>query len=412
MTLSMTFSKPSKDAGDRLDRPYIKIRVWRRAGAGLAAPAGGSSGALPVYDAEFFTDKQSFRRTFTEQELEEFKREHVGKTFRSVVERTEEAEITTLANKRGESRTFSRPVRNPAPPSFAEKADHKKKYIMEEGSPVPFLIHQGVMTREGKIVAQKQDKFRQINRFLEYVDDILDRIGCGEFSPDKPLRVVDFGCGKSYLTFAVYHFLTAIRHIPADITGLDLKADVIADCQKLAVESSYENLHFQVGNIADYPDGRTPDIVITLHACDKATDYALDWAVRQGAKAVLCVPCCQHEVNLQLQEKASMPDSSPFACLVRHGLVRERFAALVTDAIRGELLEQAGYNVQMLEFIDMSHTPKNLLIRAVKKRQADIASPDGQKSASRSTARKSALLDALGVAQELDRLMAQAVSQP
>ena len=408
MTLSIVFSKPARNVAELLERPYVKIRVWRRAGAALSSGPSGAGGT--VYDAELFTDKQSFRRTFTEEELAAFKREHAGRTFRAVTERTEDAEITILANKRGEARTFSRPLKLPAQPSFASGADRKKKYIIEENVPVPFLVRLGVMTREGKVVAQKYDKFRQINRFLEYVADILDELtaratdGKG-FSPDRPLRIIDFGCGKSYLTFAVYHYLTAIRHTDVDITGLDLKTDVIADCQKLAEESGYDRLRFRVGDIAAYSDAERPDLVITLHACDKATDYALDWAVRQGAAAILSVPCCQHEINAQLQEKGSLPDASPFASLARHGIIRERLAALATDAIRAEMLEQAGYRVQVLEFIDMSHTPKNLLIRAVKKREADRASADGQKAAARARERETALLSALGVGQELASLL-------
>ncbi|MCR5621628.1 MAG: SAM-dependent methyltransferase [Treponema sp.] len=406
MTLSITFSKPAKNVEALLDRPYTKIRIWRKAEAGLAP----SSGTAAGYDAEFFTETQSFRRAFTEEELDSFKQEHAGKTFRSVVERTESQEITTLANRHGEVRTFSRPLKNPAPPTFASSADRKKKYILDEHTPVPFLVRLGVMTKEGTVVARKYDKFRQINRFLEYIDDILDELtdraaGNGGFTPERPLRIVDFGCGKSYLTFAIYHFLTDIRHIATDITGLDLKKDVIADCQKLAEESGYGALHFKLGDIASYSDAHRPDMVVTLHACDRATDYALNWAIRQGAAAILSVPCCQHELNEQLTKAAPLPDSSPFASLTRHGILRERLAALATDAVRAELLEQAGYRVQAMEFIDMSHTPKNILIRAVKKREGDRASADGQKSISRSKERETALLAALGVRQELDGLL-------
>lgn len=405
MTLSISFSKPVKNVAEILGKPYMKIRVWRKPGAGLAA----SSGKNASYDAEFFTQTQSFRRTFTEAELDAFKQEHAGKTFRSVVERTESQEITTLANRHGEARTFFRPLRNPSPPSFASSADRKKRYIIEENTPVPFLVRLGVMTKEGKVVTRKYDKFRQINRFLEYIDDILEELterateGKG-FSPERPLRIVDFGCGKSYLTFAAYHFLTELRHIDTDITGLDLKEDVIADCQKLAEESGCTGLRFKLGDIARYSDTHKPDMVVTLHACDKATDYALDWAVRQGAAAILSVPCCQHELNEQLAGGVPKPDSSPFASLVRHGILRERLAALATDAVRAELLEQAGYRVQVMEFIDMSHTPKNVLIRAVKKKESDISGADGQKTASRSRERERALLEALGVRQELDGL--------
>lgn len=408
MTLSIVFSKPAKNVAEILGRPYIRIRIWRKADAALSAVPSGRGGA--AYDAELFTEKQSFRKSFTEEELSAFKQEHAGKTFRTVTERTEDAEITILANRHGEMRTFSRPLGKSVPSGFASGADRKKKYIIEENVPVPFLVRLGVMTKEGKVVAQKYDKFRQINRFLEYIADILDELtvlatdGRG-FSPDRPLRIIDFGCGKSYLTFAVHHYLTAIRHIDVDITGLDLKADVIAGCQKLAEESGCTNLRFQVGDIAAYSDEAKPDLVITLHACDTATDYALNWAVRQGAAAILSVPCCQHEINAQLQENGRLPDASPFASLARHGIIRERLAALATDAVRAEILEQAGYRVQVLEFIDMSHTPKNLLIRAVKKRDEGRTCADGQKAAARSKEREDAPLSALGAGQELDRLM-------
>ena len=418
MILSVSFSKPVKNIAELMDRPYRKIRVWRRPDAGLVRPACGTdrrpagAGHSPdsaVYDAEFFTDTQSFRRSFTEAELAAFMQEHAGKSFRAVVERTEDAEITVLANRHGEIKRLSRPFKEPARPSFAASADRKKQYILEEGVPIPFLVRLGVMTKEGKIAAQKHDKFRQINRFLEYIDDMLDELtkgaaGDGGFTPDRPLRIVDFGCGKSYLTFAVYYFLHCLRHIDVDITGLDLKADVIADCQRLAGESGYDRLRFMVGNIADYADARQPDLVVTLHACDTATDYALDWAIQRGAAAILSVPCCQHELNTQLQAKGVLPDGSVFAPLTRYGLIRERFAALVTDAVRAELLEQAGYRVQVLEFVDMSHTPKNVLLRAVKKRDADVVSADGQKTVARSREREKALLSALGLEQELDRL--------
>ncbi len=413
MTLSITFSKPAKNISELFERPYIKVRVWRRADAGLVHSSAKTS-RLAVYDAEFFTDKQSFRKSFTEKELEAFKEAHAGTSFRSVIERTEDSEITTLANRHGEIRTFSRSLKNTPAPSFAATADRKKKYIIGEGTPVPFLIRLGVMTKEGKVISQKYDKFRQINRFLEYIDDILPdltvrRTGEQGFSAERPLRIVDFGCGKSYLTFAVYYFLHCLRHIEVDISGLDLKADVIADCQHLAEESGYEKLRFMVGNIAEYEDTKQPDLVLTLHACDKATDYALDWALKRGAGAILSVPCCQHELNSQLQDAVSsadseLGDSAPFASLLRYGLIRERFAALATDAVRAELLEQAGYQVQLLEFIDMSHTPKNILIRALRKRDADMVSADGKKALERSKAREQALLSALGVGQELDRL--------
>jgi len=233
------------------------------------------------------------------------------------------------------------------------------------------------MTKDGSVIASKYAKFRQINRFLEYVRDILPdvkKLYGKDFSRERPLRIADFGCGKSYLTFAVYYYLWQIENIPVQITGLDLKEDVIAYCQKLSDELNYDSLKFFVGNIADFSYENKPDIIITLHACDTATDFALNFAVKQNALAILSVPCCQHEINLQLEKNKSLVEpSNPFASLEHWGIFRERFAALATDAIRAELLEQAGYSVQVLEFIDMEHTPKNILLRAVRKRNAGPA---------------------------------------
>ena len=247
-----------------------------------------------------------------------------------------------------------------------------KNYLLPEGSPVPFLVHLGIMTAEGKVIKSKYDKFRQINRFLEMLDDILyDVVRLREseqipVSAENPLRIVDFGSGKSYLTFAVQHYLTEIKKIPVEIFGLDLKKDVIAYCNTLAQKLSLKNLSFAVGDIASFGEEKQSDIIVTLHACDTATDYALDYALRRKAKAILSVPCCQHELNSQLSAK-SVPAGSPLAPLLKYGLIKERFAALATDTIRAEILEKSGYRVQILEFIEESATPKNLLIRAVRK---------------------------------------------
>ena len=246
-----------------------------------------------------------------------------------------------------------------------------KRYLLPEGAPVPFLVHLGIMKAEGKVIRAKYDKFRQINRFLEMLDDVLGdviRLRESERNPvsaENPLRIVDFGSGKSYLTFAVQHYLSAVKKIPCEIFGLDLKKDVIAYCNTLAQKLSLTNLKFAAGDIASFGEEKQPDIIITLHACDTATDYALDYALRRKAKAILSVPCCQHEVNSQLSAK-SVPADSPFAPLLKYGLIKERFAALATDALRAELLESHGYRVQILEFIEESATPKNLLIRAVR----------------------------------------------
>ena len=232
--------------------------------------------------------------------------------------------------------------------------NRKKRYILEEGTPVPFLVDLGVMTPEGKIVHSKYDKFRQINRFLEFVEDILPAL-----PKDREVVILDFGCGKSYLTFAMYYYLHELKGYDIRIIGLDLKEDVIRHCNELRTRYGYEKLDFLTGDIADYDGVDQVDMVVTLHACDTATDFALDKAIRWNAKVILSVPCCQHELNRQISNEILAP-------AFKYGLIQERMAALFTDAIRGNLLEEAGYQVQLLEFIDMEHTPKNILIRAVK----------------------------------------------
>ena len=219
---------------------------------------------------------------------------------------------------------------------------------------VPFLVDLGVQTKDGKIVNSRYDKFKQINRFLELIEDILPRL-----DRSKESVILDFGCGKSYLTFAMYYYLKILKEYPVRIIGLDLKKDVIAECNRLAVKYGYDKLNFYHGDIASYEGADHVDMVVTLHACDTATDYALEKAVRLGASVILSVPCCQHELNGQIENELFRP-------IFRYGIIKERMAALYTDALRAEILESCGYRTQILEFIDMAHTPKNLLIRAVK----------------------------------------------
>lgn len=237
-----------------------------------------------------------------------------------------------------------------------ERLQHnrQKNYLLKEGVPVPFLVDLGVMTPEGKIVRSRYDKFRQINRFLEFIEDILPKL-----HRERENQIIDFGCGKSYLTFAMYHYLKIIKGYSIHVVGLDLKKDVIGRCNMLAEKYGYDRLSFYCGDIADYEGVEQADMVVTLHACDTATDYALEKAVRWGAKVILSVPCCQHELNRQIKNDLLKP-------VLGYGIIKERMAALITDALRAELLEAAGYRTQILEFIEMEHTPKNLLIRAVK----------------------------------------------
>lgn len=266
--------------------------------------------------------------------------------------------------------------------------DRKKQYLLKEGMRIPPLVDLGVLTPEGKVVKAKYDKFKQINRFVELLNDVLAK------NPREALRIVDFGCGKSYLTFVVYYYVTEILQKKADIVGLDLKEDVISHCSAVAEKYGYTGLHFRCGDIRDYLADQAPDLVITLHACDTATDYALYHAAQWGSEAILSVPCCQHELNLQVKRDALPP-------LTDYGILKERLCALATDAVRAKLLESQGYEVQVLEFIDLAHSPKNLLLRA---RKAPVSSEKRQ--AARQEAAR--LLQLLGAEQTLWRLLEQA----
>ena len=258
-----------------------------------------------------------------------------------------------------------------------------KKYIIQEGKPVAFMIDLGVMGQDGKIIRTRYDKFRQINRFLEYIEDILPKL-----DKERELTIIDFGCGKSYLTFAMYYYLKELKGYNIRIIGLDLKADVIEHCNELRTRYGYDKLDFYVGDIATYKDVDKVDMVVTLHACDTATDYALAKAVKWGAEVILSVPCCQHEANRTIKSDILSP-------VMDYGILKERMAAIVTDAARAKLLTANGYDTQILEFIDMEHTPKNLLIRAVKSSKEDISAREKTKD----------MLEALNLELIIDKLI-------
>ena len=283
-----------------------------------------------------------------------------GKQFLSIEAVSSKGKLTVLVSKKGHMtvKEHLAGIKSGVNEGPENKTEHnrKKNYLLPEGEPVPFLVELGVMTGNGKVIAQKYDKFRQINRYLEFIEDIIPAL-----PKDRELSIIDFGCGKSYLTFAMYYYLKEIKGYDVNIIGLDLKADVIEKCNLLAKNFGYERLRFYVGDIAGFTaeEGKTPDMVVTLHACDTATDYALEKAIKWGARVILCVPCCQHELNRQIECDSLKP-------VMKYGLLKERFAALVTDGLRAEMLEEAGYRTQILEFIDMEHTPKNILIRAVR----------------------------------------------
>ncbi|KTD84478.1 SAM-dependent methyltransferase [Paenibacillus etheri] len=270
---------------------------------------------------------------------------------------TVEADYQVLISKKFKVSILTKSPSKKEEPDLAH--NRRKRYVLEDGEPVPFLVELGIMNREGKVLAKRYDKFRQINRFLEMVEDVLADLPTG-----RPLTIVDFGCGKSYLTFALYHYLTVRKKRELNIVGLDLKADVIEHCNELAAKIGYDHLKFLVGDIAEYDELDQVDMVITLHACDTATDAALEKAVRWGASVILSVPCCQHELFAQIENEVMSP-------MLSHGILKERFSALATDAIRAKLLDMMGYSSQLLEFIDLENTPKNILIRAVKSSGGD-----------------------------------------
>lgn len=305
-----------------------------------------------VWQAEQYTEKQVFHENLPEDRAEAFLTEALTAGFRQCNAWDGEWEYTIRISKGG--KISGQRKKSAQPPEKKQAHNRKKHYILEEGTVIPPLVDMGIFTPEGKIIHSMYDKYRQINRFVELIDDEI-----GSLSGDGPLTVIDFGCGKSYLTFILYYYLAEMKGLDVRITGLDLKEDVIENCNRAARKYGYEGLHFEVGDIQGYDCPRPVDMVISLHACDTATDYALYHAVRWKAKLIFSVPCCQHELNRQMK-------SGELSILTRYGIVQERTAALMTDAIRGNLLTECGYKTQLLEFVDLSHTPKNILIRAVR----------------------------------------------
>lgn len=295
-------------------------------------------------------------------------------------------QYTALVSKKGKATIKSRTIGNYKKIELTH--NRKKAYILPENETIPFLVELGVQSQEGKILDKKYKKYRQINRFLEFVRDVLP-----ELPKDRQITIIDFGCGKSYLTFAMYYFLKVMNGYDVRMIGLDLKKDVIEHCNQLAEQFGYKELTFLQGDISSYEGVDEVDMVVTLHACDTATDYALDKAVRWGARVILSVPCCQHEMNRQIASELLQP-------VLKYGIVKERIAALITDALRADLLEQRGYEVQILEFIDLEHTPKNLLIRAVRTKKK--AAKDNADQRSRAY---NALCENLNLHGTLERLL-------
>lgn len=294
---------------------------------------------------------QAIHSNMTEQELFLAIQKQVL-NFKQIYLYTSLADYQVLIGKKGNITILKK---NPSKTSLQPSTHNRKKeYLIEENQPVSFLVELGVMNASGKVHQQKRDKFKQINRFLEMVEDIFSYLPA-----KKTIRIVDFGCGKAYLTFALYHYLARMKQRNVEIVGIDLKEKVLDECRTLASKLDFKGLHFVTGDVHRYERSDEVDMVVSLHACDTATDAALAQAVKWQAGVILCAPCCQHELFNQVQ-------SDPLQPLLKHGILKERFTALATDAVRAQLLEVMNYKVQVLEFIDVEHTPKNIMIRAVK----------------------------------------------
>lgn len=330
-------SKPPKDC------EYIKINLLKKERG---------------YQAEKYTEKQVFHENLPDAgAAKSCCGKLLGQGWKQLNSWGNVFEYSLMVSKKGAVSLTKKRVNGSAPK--AELSHNKvKNYIISEDKPFPALVDMGVFTRDGKVAKPMYGKFRQINRFAEIIGDALKERGFEKGG--KPLKVIDFGCGKSYLTFVLYHYFTEILGIETEMLGLDLKADVIKNCNAASERYGYKNLRFEVGDIGNASFQGKVDMVVTLHACDTATDYALHNAVMRGADMIFSVPCCQHEFNGQMK-------SEKFSVLTRYGIIKERVAALCTDAVRANLLEYCGYRTQLLEFVDFEHTPKNILIRAIKR---------------------------------------------
>lgn len=350
MVISNPRKKNSSD-GDCVSASKIKIR-----------PVVMSDGLR--FQESRFVGAQVFHTNYDKQEIIDVITEEMKVSFGQLELETSCQRATVLVSKKGTVTIKKKPLQNAkrmAEDVTEEREERlqtlahnrEKQYILKEGIPVPFLIDLGVQTPDGRIVKSKYDKFRQINRFLEFIQDVLPAL-----PKDRTVSILDFGCGKSYLTFAMYYYLKVLNHYDIDIIGLDLKKDVIRKCNGLKDKYGYDSLQFLEGDIRQYNEKEEVDMVVTLHACDTATDHAIAKAIAWNAKVILSVPCCQHEMNAQIRCQELAP-------VLKYGLLKERISALLTDGIRANLMEAYGYDTQVMEFIDMSHTPKNILLRGV-----------------------------------------------
>ena len=302
-----------------------------------------------LYQFEKYTEKQVFHSNETLDECQNSVIRFM-EDFRQCDAFTKKKNYVVKISKKG--KVFVSSKVNTSISSVIKEHNRTKNYLIPDGTFIEPLYDLGIFTKEGKVVSSMYDKYKQINRFIEMIDDAI--------SEDiKHLNIIDFGCGKSYLTFILYYYLVYIKKLSVYMVGLDLKADVIKNCNEVAKKYGYDNLEFKIGDINGYKSDVPIDMVISLHACDTATDYALYNAIKWNAKMIFSVPCCQHEINGQIQ-------SDNFGIFTKYGLLKERMAALMTDQIRANLLESESYKVQVLEFIDMAHSPKNILLRCIK----------------------------------------------
>ncbi|WP_271716155.1 class I SAM-dependent methyltransferase [Anaeromicropila herbilytica] len=308
-----------------------------------------------LFQTSEYIGKKVLHNNYKKEEIVQKIQFYLDGLFKQAEIKTKSNLITILVSKKGTVTIKNKTIKD-SEVTMKQNLEHNrtKQYILKEGIPVPFLVDLNVMTKEGQIVKARYDKFRQINRFLEFVEDILPSL-----DKERELTIIDFGCGKSYLTFAMYYYLKELKNYNINVIGLDLKEDVIRTCNALRDKYQYDKLNFLQGDIASYEGVNHVDMVVSLHACDTATDYALYKAVKWNASVILSVPCCQHELNNQMQ-------ANELKSIFQYGLIKERTAALYTDALRANLLEIMGYKTQILEFIDMEHTPKNILIRGVR----------------------------------------------
>lgn len=301
------------------------------------------------YQAEYSYDKKVTHLNIPADEILSFALSLLD-DFKQLNIFTTSSEVQVLASKADNPRVT---VRKTEAKSAELSHNRDKNYLIAEGTPCDFLVKLGVMNKDGTVKPKHYHKFRQINRFLEIVEDVYPAL-----PTDRTIRIIDFGCGKSYLTFALYYYLHIIKERNVSIVGLDLKKNVIDFCSRTSCELGYTDLTFLMGDIADYT-GDNADMVVTLHACDTATDYALINAVNWNTRVILSVPCCQHELFSQIKNELHQP-------MLKYGIIKDKFTELLTDALRGLKLEEMGYKVSMIEFTPLEHTSKNIMIKAVK----------------------------------------------